>query len=241
MKSNGIYLFKRFEQGLESMNDHVRYKEGIAFLEGESGAGKSTLLLNVKNAIDSSQIQICYLSSGSLTRSGMHRILLNEVGLPLSRTTVENARVLAGALMNRTRRLSVWIDEVHMLPPETIHEIRILSETTLNATPLFDVILCGLPCFKESLRQPIMAPLRRRINTHVELRGMNSEEVRPFAAHIMGPCAKNLSDEALTMIFEHTRGLPGLMSHLLKALNKKYDDQDITVERVVEWLEMHNY
>lgn len=236
-----IFHHKGFAYALREIGAHMDDRGGFLIMTGPSGSGKTTVLREQYALRDQSQHQLCYVANGVLSVAGIYRILTSELALPIRGTLAENARLITQTLSGRTRRFSLLIDEAHTLDNATLDEIRILSESDLNHGPLFDIILSGLPVLKEHVRAPEMAPLKRRLSTWIELRGLKSDEIRPFTDHQLGAHADCFSSDVLSIIFEHTRGVPALMLTILKALTRHYPEQKIMKDQVEEWLELNQY
>lgn len=185
---------------------------GYALLLGESGTGKTTLLRDLETNLDKSRYSVLYLCHGRPSPSALARVLAEALHLPLRRTRAEMSRLLMHHLSTLPTRLLLWIDETQLISADTLHEIRLLAEANLQGPPLFSVLLSALPELKERLLAPDLFPLWRRISVYATLAGLRREEVEPFLDHVLSERErKAFAPEALTVLFEHSRGIPAVL------------------------------
>ncbi len=79
-------------------------------------------------------------------------------------------------LANRRIQTLLVIDEAHYLAHQSLHDIRLLMTSELDAVRHFTLILCGHYDLEGRLRTSWPAPLRQRITTWVRLGPPASEE-----------------------------------------------------------------
>lgn len=205
------FRYQDFKRAQEALSRALRHK-GYALLLGESGTGKTTLLRDLSANLDRSRYTLLYLCHGRPSPSALARVLAEALHLPLQRTRAEMSRLLMQHLRTQPTRLLLWIDETQLIGEDTLHEIRLLAEADLEGPPLFSVILTALPELKERLLAPALFPLWRRIGVKVTLSGLRREEVEPFLDHVHGERARRIfTPEALTVLFEHSRGIPAIL------------------------------
>ncbi len=122
-----------------------------------------------------------------------------------------------------------------MMPDDTLHEIRLLSEADLEGPPLFSVLLCGLPPLKEKLLNPDLFALWRRINPKLYLTGILHEELDAYLQHRFGkPNASRLDPESRLHIFEQARGIPALVDLIVSECLKSVKSGAIPKKTVCE-------
>jgi len=122
---------------------------------------------------------------------------------------------LLHALAEDPRILLLWLDEAHELPEETLAEARAITESDLAGTGPIQVLLIGLPKLRAQLQaQPA---LWRRIGVREEITGLRFEELNAFLAHHFASPAP-LCEQGLSALFEHAKGVPGLLLPLYRAI-----------------------
>ena len=122
-----------------------------------------------------------------------------------------------------------------MMPDDTLHEIRLLSEADLEGPPLFSVLLSGLPPLKDKLLNPDLFALWRRINPKLYLTGILHEEIDAYIQHRFGKQnASRLDNESLMHIFEHSRAIPALMDLIISECVKSVPSGAISKKTVCD-------
>src|SRR5262245_6562245 len=132
------------------------------------------------------EVATIYLATPSLGRDEILHAIGDELGLKISpeRRSValrELQEHLIG-LYGAGRRVVVLIDEAHVMPEDTLEQVRLLSNLEANRHKLLQIVLFGQPELDEALGKPALRQLRDRI-TH-------TFRMRPFGA---GDIAKYLS------------------------------------------------
>jgi type II secretory pathway predicted ATPase ExeA len=119
------------------------------------------------------------------------------------------------ALAEEPRTLLLWLDEAHELPEETLAEARAIAESDLGGAAPIQVLLLGLPKLRAQLQaQPA---LWRRIAVREEITGLRFEELNAFLAHHF-PVPQRLCEQGLTALFEHAKGVPGLLLPMYRTI-----------------------
>jgi type II secretory pathway predicted ATPase ExeA len=217
------FLFQDFHDAAAAIQDALNQQQSYVLLLGESGCGKTTLLRYLHQLLDKNTFSILYLCNKQATGANLLSILAKYLHLPLWCSRVETASMVSIALKNIPTRILLWIDEAHLLRDDTLDELRLLCEADLLEPALFSVMLSALPSIKDRLLAPQLFPLLRRISTRIRMRGLQHEEIPAFLNHVLGnQTAPKFSQEALSLLFEHARGLPALLidycSRCLKTL-----------------------
>ena len=205
------FFYHDFKSALDRLEKDLVNGPCYALLIGESGTGKTTLLRTLLTRLDGRKYQIIYLCHGRPSPSALARVLAHKFHFPLRYTRAETSLLLQ-SLRDLPAKPFLWIDEAQMMPDDTLHEIRLLSEADLQGLPLFSVLLCGLPPLKDKLRNPDLFALWRRIHPKLYLTGILHQEIDAYLQHRFGKeNASRLENESLLHIFEHARGIPALV------------------------------
>src|SRR5258708_13108575 len=74
------------------------------------------------------------------------------------------------------------VDESHLLTPDLLEEIRLLSNADTYQEKLLQIVLCGQPELLGLLRKPELRALRQRVASSCSLRPLSLPEVRAYIA-----------------------------------------------------------
>lgn len=199
---------------LEALQYALLHDEGIVKVSGEVGSGK-TMLCRVLMERLPEQVEIIYLANPSLARDEILLAIADELQLDLGRERQTRVmRALQDALIERYaagRRVVVLIDEAHAMPPETLEEIRLLSNLEANRHKLLQIVLFGQPELDAHLSVPQMRQLKERITHSFRLGPLTREEITSYidyrmrAAGYRGPSV--FSAKAIRLLADASEGL----------------------------------
>ena len=199
---------------LEALQYALLHDEGIVKVSGEVGSGK-TMLCRVLMERLPAQVEIIYLANPSLARDEILLAIADELQLDLGRERQTRVlRALQDALIERYasgRRVVVLIDEAHAMPPETLEEIRLLSNLEANRHKLLQIVLFGQPELDAHLGVPQMRQLKERITHSFRLGPLTREEITSYidyrmrAAGYRGPSV--FSAKAIRLLADASEGL----------------------------------
>jgi general secretion pathway protein A len=135
-------------------------------------------------------------------------------------------RALRGFLKRhfRERRpVVLFIDEAHLLGPDVLEFLLILTNVQEKGEHLLQVVLSGQSEFQETLRRPRFSSLNQRLGNRIELRPLSRRETVQYVEHrlrLAGARKKVFSRAGLEVIWKVTRGTPRLVNqvcdHLLR-------------------------
>jgi general secretion pathway protein A len=166
-----LFLGRRHREALAGLVHAVQDGKGFAVLAGEVGTGKTTLVHALLTELGDGARSAVLFNPG-LSRAELHRHLLNEFQLPAQGSVLDAMRCLQAFLLEQFgagRRVVVILDEAHGLSPETLEEVRLLSNFETSKSKLLQVLLVGQPELMERLRSPGLRQLRQRIALRLEL------------------------------------------------------------------------
>jgi type II secretory pathway predicted ATPase ExeA len=210
------FFFEGADRGttLEALIYAILHDEGIVKVSGEVGSGK-TMLCRVLMERLPAHVETIYLATPSLARDEILYAIGDELELKLSdgRMTVA-LRQLQEQLIRRYaagRRVVILIDEAHVMPDETLEQVRLLSNLESNRHKLLQIVLFGQPELDATLAKPSLRQLRDRITHGFRMRPLAEPEVAKYisfrmrAAGYRGP--EVFSPHAVTLIARAASGL----------------------------------
>jgi MSHA biogenesis protein MshM len=199
---------------LEALLYAIEHDEGIVKVTGEVGSGK-TMLCRVLIERLPKTVETIYLATPSLSRDEIVRALCEDLKVDArgKRTTLL-LRTLQEHLIERyaaARRVVVLIDEAHAMPPETLEEIRLLSNLESKTRKLLQIVMFGQPELDDNLNMNNMRQLKERITHSFKLEPLVRSDIDSYVDFRMrhaGYRGRNaFSASALRLIANTSEGL----------------------------------
>lgn len=205
------HVLKRMSFALE--------RDTIALLVAESGCGKSTALNLFARSLDAASYNILTTSLTTLNPFSLIASLAVSSGLPARRFKGESAAAFLMHLRSQPKRTVILIDEAHLLPDNSLEDLRLLSADDLDRRSPFALVLAGQPLLRDRIAEPQHYALWQRIGVRLRLRPLNEDEVKSFLnQHLRaaGYRKKNplFDSQAVAEIFHHSRGIPRLIQNI---------------------------
>jgi MSHA biogenesis protein MshM len=184
------FFFDGADRGatLEALIYAVLHDEGIVKVSGEVGSGK-TMLCRVLMERLPPQVATIYLATPSLARDEILHAIADDLELKLSperrsialRALQEHLIMLYG----EGRRVVILIDEAHVMPEDTLEQVRLLSNLESNRHKLLQIVLFGQPELDATLAKPTLRQLRDRITHGFRMRPLNAGDVAKYLSFRM--------------------------------------------------------
>jgi MSHA biogenesis protein MshM len=184
------FFFDGADRGatLEALIYAILHDEGIVKVSGEVGSGK-TMLCRVLIERLPPHVATIYLATASLAREEILHAIADELELKLSpeRRSValrELQEHLIG-LYGAGRRVVILIDEAHVMPEDTLEQVRLLSNLESNRHKLLQIVLFGQPELDQTLAKSALRQLRDRITHSFRTRPLALAEVAKYLSFRM--------------------------------------------------------
>jgi type II secretory pathway predicted ATPase ExeA len=185
------FFFDGADRGatLEALIYAVLHDEGIVKVSGEVGSGK-TMLCRVLMERLPRHVDTIYLATASLGREEILQAIADDLQLELPQG--ERTAVVLRALHERLielygagRRVVILIDEAHVIPDESLEQIRLLSNLESSRHKLLQIVLFGQPELDATLAKTSLRQLRDRITHSFRMRPLASPEVANYLSFRM--------------------------------------------------------
>src|SRR6266481_3687518 len=196
-----FHLAEPHAAALATLVEAVMRRKGFLLLTGPIGTGKTTVVHTALQILTEFEIP-CTATSKPARLSALQRLLL------------ETQRKGGTSLL--------LVDEAHLLTPELLEEIRLLSNADTYQEKLLQIVLCGQPELLGILAKPELRALRQRVASTCSLRPLSFAEVRAYVAERLQSAgfrgATSLfPTPVLEAIFRLTEGVPRLINLLCDA------------------------
>jgi len=117
----------------------------------------------------------------------------------------------------RNHRTVLIIDEAQNMAPETLEELRMLSNVNADKDQVLQVFLVGQAGLRDLLRRPDLEQFAQRISVDYHLEPLNAEETRDYIRHrltVAGGNPELFDDGACEAVFQNSGGVPRLINLL---------------------------
>lgn len=220
-----LRLTKSQEVAVDLMARILETKE-IGLLIGESGTGKSVVLETISKKLSQSQFKIMHLPDPQGSARYIWRHLVRQLGIerPGPDAFRELHRQLILFHKEAGRQPLLLLDEAHHMRPETIEQLRLLTNVTLdNLCPLI-LLVTGQPELSGYLQNPSYEAFNQRVGVRYRLLPMEQQETYnyiDFHLQLAGAKEPIFTEEAKQHIFGCTRGIPRRVNQLCLAAIKQ--------------------
>jgi general secretion pathway protein A len=226
-----FHLAEPHAAALATLVEAVMRRKGFVLMTGPIGTGKTTVVhtalqILTERAATSHPIASAFILNPTLSREEFLEMLLSEFEIPCTSTSKPARLAALQRMLLETQRKGgislLLVDEAHLLTPELLEEIRLLSNADTYQEKLLQIVLCGQPELLGLLRKPELRALRQRVANSCSLRPLSLPEVRSYIAerlHSAGfrGAASPFPPAVLEEIVRLTEGVPRLVNLLCDA------------------------
>lgn len=213
----------RHNEALANLHYGVGRRKGFIVITGEVGTGKTLLVRCLLSELRKNNIAFGYVFNPLLPVVEFFQYIMADLGLPYSgRNKTEMLLDLNRFLIQRHARgliTALVVDEAQALRPELLEEIRLLTNLETSQQKLLQIVLLGQPELEIMLDSPELRQLKQRVSLRCQLQPLDEAQTH---AYILSRLQRGgapdeppiFSDEALTKIYEYSRGIPRLINNL---------------------------
>lgn len=211
--------------------------KGFVVVTGEAGTGKTSLVRALMRTAKSAHFSL--ILDPILSLDEFLEMVLLDFGItdvPASKTRrLVALQDLFAKLHEEGKTPVLIVDEAHILSPEVLEEVRLLTNFETDDRKLLQIILVGQTELDRVLNQTDLRQLKQRIELRLELKPLSLVEVADYLRHRWKQ-AGGLADkfpfsaEAIPLIAEASRGVPRLINAICdNALLLAFADEVFTV------------
>ena len=197
-------------------------ERGCGLVTGEIGSGKSTAVRAFTAGLDANSYLVIYLANPTTGSMGLYRELLLTLGheppFTKPRMVSRIRAALADLRINKRRTPLVIIDEAHLLTQPMLEELRLLFSDKMDSESLATLVLVGHPDLRRTLHLSVNEAFYQRLAMRYHLGPLDLQETIGYVRHHVKVAGYNagqlFTDDAITRIFEYTKGLPRRINQL---------------------------
>ncbi|HEY3118294.1 MAG TPA: AAA family ATPase [Chloroflexota bacterium] len=193
----------------------------VGVLTGEVGVGKTVAVRAATAQLDPASHHVIYVSNPAFGTRGLYVTLARSLGaVPRFHKAELIAQVqslLAAEEQERHRRVVLILDEGHLLSPEQLEEIRLLTSAEMDSVNPCALLLVGQPTLARQLRLGIFAALDQRISVRYQISPMDLGESAQYLRHhleLVGRTDPLFADDAVARLHQASLGLPRALGNV---------------------------
>lgn len=193
---------------------------GFVQLTGEVGTGKTTMCRCLLEQLPE-KTQVALILNPLMTPREMLATICEELGIE-TREIADSSKRLVDALnaylLGRHAdgwRTVVVIDEAQNLSPESLEQVRLLTNLETAKHKLLQMVLLGQPELRELLQRRDLRQLAQRITARYHLAPLNATETAAYVRHRMevaGAPRNPFSSGAMKTLHQRSGGVPRLIN-----------------------------
>ena len=212
-----LYVSYGHKNALSYMEYGLLQGEGFVVMTGDIGAGKTTLIRSLlKQVNDDNTVVAASITAGNMDSQETLATIANAFGINIETKSkvvlIKKIRNMLNQYVAENRRMLLIVDEAQTLTPESLEELRILSNTEIEGKAAIQIFLVGQDELKATLLTTEFEHLRQRIIASCHLNSLNEEETRNYIMHRLQKSGwRNdplIEDDVFSEIYRWSGGVP---------------------------------
>lgn len=215
-----VHRHRGFVEARQRLRFTIELK-GLAALYSEPGCGKSLLLGDVAAEHQKRGGQVHYLAHATVGPFGLLNVLCRKLGHAPRRSRAETAQCVSQVMLDDERQHLLILDEAHLMPDDSLEDVRLLSIADFDRKSPFVLVLSGHTSLDDRLAEPIHHALDQRITTVARLAPLSLDETRDYIKLRLAACGARsqplFDDEAISALFNASAGVPRRLNRIATA------------------------
>ena len=213
-----LYPSAKHTTALALLEYGLMNQAGFNVITGEIGTGKTTLIRYLLGKMDKSVtvglISNTHRAFGELLQWILFAFNLEHRG----KQKVEMFQDFVEFLVREyscNRRTVLIIDEAQNMTPDTLEELRMLSNINADKDQVLQLILVGQAELRETLRRADMRQFAQRVVVDYHLEPLDRRDTHSYIRHriaVAGGDKLLFDDAACDAVYDHSGGVPRLIN-----------------------------
>ena len=216
-----LFMSERHAEALAHLLYGITESGGFIQLTGEVGTGKTTIVRSLLERMPG-HADVAVILNPQLTPLQFVLTICEELGIFVRDEDEDSIKELVDILNKRLlsahakgRRVVVIVDEAQNLPPETLEQVRLLTNLETPSQKLLQIILIGQPELRDVLARPELRQLAQRITGRYHLVPLTRNESASYVNHrlkVAGATGEVFTTAALREVHRLSDGIPRIIN-----------------------------
>lgn len=216
-----LFMSERHAEALAHLLYGINEAGGFIQLTGEVGTGKTTIVRTLLEQLPG-HADVAVILNPRLTPLEFLLAICQELGIFVRDEDEGSVKELVDILNTRLlaahakgRRVVVIVDEAQALSPETLEQVRLLTNLETATQKLLQIILIGQPELRTLLERDDLRQLAQRITGRYHLDPLSRDETAAYVKHrlkVAGATSEIFTPAAMQEVHRHSRGIPRIIN-----------------------------
>jgi general secretion pathway protein A len=217
-----LFMSERHAEALAHLLYGITEAGGFIQLTGEVGTGKTTVVRSLLERMPQ-HADVAVILNPQLTPLQFVLTICEELGIFLRDEDEGSVKDLVDLLNKRLleahakgRRVVVIVDEAQNLTPETLEQVRLLTNLETASQKLLQIILIGQPELRDVLDRVELRQLAQRITGRYHLAPLSKSETASYVNHRLRVAGSSMGEiftpSALREVHRLTHGIPRIIN-----------------------------
>ena len=236
-----LFMTPGHKEALAQLLYAIQEKKGFILVTAEIGMGKTTLLEALRQELDSNTA-VAYVSNSLLPFPAILEYMLEEFEIEKpGESAAQRLVVLQNFLVERHgagQNTVLILDEAQNLYPQTLEQIRLLSNFETTKEKILQIVLVGQPELLARLEMPELRQLKQRISMMCTIPPMTRSGTRNYIrTRLRLAGARDVgifTEDAIERIVAYANGIPRIVNTVCDhCLLIGYADQTRRLDRSI--------
>lgn len=219
--TDAYYPAPSHEAALAGLRHAYESSDGLALVDGEPGTGKTIVVRKFLDGLDPSVAPVFLPSPRFLRPADLYQAILFDHGTEYHGLSEQELRLrVTDHLLGRVAAgepTVLVLDEAQGLGSDILEELRLLGNIETRATKAAFIVLAAQKELRERFTKAKLVGFAQRVAVRCKIEPLSREDSGRFLQHqldVAGGRAGLITDEALSLLTEHARGVPRVLNQV---------------------------